>query len=365
MNGHWTLTGRLADGERLSSVQLRNMPFRIGRRSDLELCLARRSISSRHAELVVSEGRLLLRDLTSTNGTYVNGHRILDQVEVQSNDLIQFADMPFRLGIEAAQSDSRTIQEDVCDRALGLVQFDKLINERAIVSYFQPIVDLRTNGTIAYEILSRSRLVGLETPAAMFQTAAELNMEHELSRLMRIEGVRTSAMFPEPPHVFVNTHPVELASGGFLEMMTALRRLAISQPITVEIHESAVTDVGTMKDIQVGLSELNMELAFDDFGSGQARLIELAEIRPKYLKFDRQMIHAIHQSSYDRQHMLENLVRLVNELGVIPLAEGVECAEEGTLCGELGFALAQGFYYGMPAPVAAYMSAGVTCVLSS
>jgi EAL domain-containing protein (putative c-di-GMP-specific phosphodiesterase class I) len=273
---------------------------------------------------------------------------------MHEDDLIQFADMPFRLGLQSGRSDSRTIQEDVCDSALGLVQFDNLVKDRAIVPYFQPVIDLHSNGTIAYEILARSRLIGLETPAAMFRTAAQLNMEHELSRLMRIEGVRTSAMFPAPPHVFVNTHPVELADEGFLEAMGALRRLAPSQQITVEIHEAAVTNVSTMKEIQVCLDSLEMRLAFDDFGAGQGRLFELAEIRPTYLKFDRQMIHDIHQASHDRQQMLESLVRLVTELGVIPLAEGVECAEEGNVYAQMGFVLAQGYHFGRPAPVAAY-----------
>jgi EAL domain-containing protein (putative c-di-GMP-specific phosphodiesterase class I) len=185
-------------------------------------------------------------------------------------------------------------------------------------------------------------------------------MEHELSRLMRIEGVRTSAMFPEPPHIFLNTHPIELSTEGFLDMMVALRRLAMSQEMTVEIHEAAVTDVSTMKEIKVGLDNLGMRLAFDDFGAGQARLCELAEVRPHCLKFDRQMIHDIHRASHDRQQMLANLVRIVVELGVIPLAEGIERAEEGSVCCEMGFALAQGYHYGMPAPVTAYMLPGLT-----
>ena len=120
----------------------------------------------------MEEGALFVRDLQSTNGTYVNGVRIAELTEVHQDDLIQFADMPFRLGCESRKSDSRTMQENVYDRALGFVQFDKLLNERALVSYFQPIVELRDSQTIAYEILSRSRLVGLETPAAMFYTAA-------------------------------------------------------------------------------------------------------------------------------------------------------------------------------------------------
>jgi EAL domain-containing protein (putative c-di-GMP-specific phosphodiesterase class I) len=319
MTPTWILTGRLGQDERPSSIPLRVTPFQVGRRTDLALCLARCSVSSIHAEFTLEEDALFLRDLHSMNGTYVNGDRMFERVEVHQDDLIQFADMPFRLGCQSRESDSRTIQEDVHDRALGFVQFDKLLNERAIVSYFQPIIDLCDNRTIAYEILSRSRLIGLETPAAMFYTAAQLNMEHELSRLMRIEGVRTSAMFPEPPHIFLNTHPIELSTDGFLDMMVALRRLAMSQEMTVEIHEAAVTDVSTMKEIKVGLDHLGMRLAFDDFGAGQARLCELAEVRPHCLKFDRQMIHDIHRASHDRQQMLANLVRIVVELGVIPL----------------------------------------------
>ncbi|MGD9721237.1 MAG: EAL domain-containing protein [Pirellulales bacterium] len=362
MSSTWVLTGRLIQDEPPSNIALRALPFQVGRRTDLALCLARRSVSSVHAEFNLDNDLLVLRDLGSTNGTYVNGDRISTPRECHEGDLIQFADMPFRLGCHSRECDSRTLQEDVCDRALGFVQFDKLLHDRAIVSYFQPIIDLRDGSSQAYEILSRSRLVGLETPAAMFYTAAQLNMEHELSRLMRIEGVRTSTMFPEPPHIFLNTHPVELASADFLEMMNGLRRLAMSQEITVEIHEAAVTDVETMKRIKAGLDQLDMRLAFDDFGAGQARLFELGEVRPHYLKFDRQMIHDIHRASADRQQMLANLVRLVGELGVVPLAEGVECAEEGVTCAQMGFQLAQGYHYGMPAPVTEYMLPGATIV---
>ncbi len=39
---------------------------------------------------------------------------------------------------------------------------------------------------------------------------------------------------------------------------------------------------------------------------------------------------------------------MVTELGVAPLAEGVECAEEDTACRELGFLYGQGFFYGKP-----------------
>jgi EAL domain-containing protein (putative c-di-GMP-specific phosphodiesterase class I) len=354
MSSTWTLTGQLSPGGRLRSVVLHTMPFRVGRRTDLSLCLSRQAVSSTHAEFFTDGGALFVRDLQSTNGTYVNGDRVNGQAELDHEDMVQFADMPFRVGRQSNELDSRTMQQDFCDRALGLVQFDKLLTERAVLSYFQPVVELANEQTIAYEILSRSRLVGLETPLAMFDAAAQLNMEIELSRAMRIEGVHTSAMFPEPPHVFVNTHPRELADEGLMDAMKGLRRIAASQPITIEIHEAAVTDVSSMKALRVGLDELNMRLAFDDFGAGQARLTELAEVRPDYLKFDRQMIQEIHSASPQRQQMLAQLVRLVTELGVVPLAEGIEQPEEASTCRQMGFVLGQGFLFGRPAPVPHY-----------
>ena len=350
----WTLTGRLNQGGQPRSIPMQRLPFRVGRRTELSLSLPRPSVSSLHAEFFAEGESLFLRDLQSTNGTYVNGDRVEGAIEVHHDDLIQFADMPFRLGHRSDEFDSRTVQEDVCDRALGLVQFDKLISERALLAYFQPLVQLSDNQTVAYEILSRSRLVGLDTPAAMFHAAAQLNMEIELSRAMRVEGIRASDQFAEQPHVYVNTHPAELADEGLLGTIKTLRQLAGSQPITLEVHEAAVADVSTLKSLRSRLNDLDVRLAFDDFGAGQARLFELAEVQPHCLKFDRLMIKDIHLAPPQRQQMLAHLVQLVIELGVVPLAEGIECEEEGAVCRDLGFLLAQGYFYGRPAPASAF-----------
>ena len=353
MNNTWTLIGHVSEGGRRRAIVLRTMPFRVGRRCDLPLCLGQQTVSSCHAEFFVEGNALYLRNLNSSNGTYVNGERIVSPVEVRNEDLIQFADMPFRLNQHSTVDDSRTINEDMCDLALGLVQFDKLFTDRVIVPYFQPVVDMTSRETIGYEILSRSRLVGLETPAAMFSAAAQLNQEVELSVVMRSEGVRASVMFPDPPHVFVNTHPLEISGEAIIESMSALRQISPAQPITVEFHEAAVTNAVTMRDLRRRLEDLNMRLAFDDFGSGQARLVELAEVRPHYLKFDRTLVQNINQASSQRQQMLAHLIRIVNELGVTSLAEGIETAEEAEVCKDMGCVLAQGYYYGKPAPVPA------------
>jgi EAL domain-containing protein (putative c-di-GMP-specific phosphodiesterase class I) len=300
---------------------------------------------------MLRDDELTVRDLGSTNGTYLNGVRVAGETPVHDGDLLQFADLPFRVAHEVARRDSRTIHEDVCDRALGLVQFDRLMVEKAVVPHFQPIVMLHDESIMAYEILGRSRLVGLETPAAMFRAAANLGLEVELSRMLRIEGIRASTLFPAPPHVFVNTHPAELSAAGLMESMRAMRLVSPTQRITLEIHEAAVTAREGMLDLRRCLEELDMGLAFDDFGAGQARLAELAEVRPDYLKFDRSMMHEIHLAEPAQRKLIASLVQMAKELGTVPLAEGIELCEEAEVCRELGFELCQGFYFGRPAPV--------------
>jgi EAL domain-containing protein (putative c-di-GMP-specific phosphodiesterase class I) len=347
----WFLSGQFSQASTLRHIPLHSFPFRVGRRTDLSLCLPTATVSTVHAELVARGDELILRDLNSTNGTYVNGRRIHGEERLKAEDLVHFADLPFRLMQHEADTSSRTQAEDVCDKALALVQFDTLMAERAVVPYFQPIVRIDTLVDIGYEVLGRSRMVGLQTPAAMFRAAAQLNLEVELSRMIRGEAVRICAALPRLPHLFVNTHAAELVRPGLQESMRALRELHPEQPITLEIHEAAVTSPREMAELRAALNDMQIGLAYDDFGAGQTRLSELVEVPPDYLKFDMSLIRDIHEATSMRQQVLSTLVRMARELGIVTLAEGIENEGEARVCRELGFELAQGFYYGHPAPI--------------
>jgi EAL domain-containing protein (putative c-di-GMP-specific phosphodiesterase class I) len=217
---------------------------------------------------------------------------------------------------------------------------------------------MATRGIVAYEILGRSPLFGLETPKDMFRVAAQLNLEKELSTMLRWEGIQASQALPESPHLFVNTHPRELAEPGLLDSLRAVRESFPDLRLTLEIHESSVTNSGRMSELCAVLSELKIRLAYDDFGAGQARLNELAEFPPDYLKFDMSLIRGINSASLQRQQLLSTLVQMVRDLGIISLAEGVETQEEHETCLAMGFDLAQGFLYGKPAPGKAYRGPG-------
>ena len=98
------------------------------------------------------------------------------------------------------------------------------------------------------------------------------------------------------------------------------------------------------------LNALDIGLAYDDFGAGQARLNELAEAPPDVIKFDMKLIRGIDQGPDRRRELLRSLVGMVRNFGVAALAEGVETEAEHEACRELGFSHGQGYLYGRPAP---------------
>lgn len=349
VNTAWLLSGQIREDEPVRNVRIDQSKIAVGRRNSCDLTIPCPSVSGMHAELTLEGGQLYVTDLQSTNGTFLNGVRINQRSLVNHGDLVQFAQVVFRARVEQKQQSVQTIQDDAADRALALIQFDKLISDRAVAPHYQPIVDIEHKSSIGYELLGRSRLFGLMTPQAMFTAAAVLDMEAELSRVLRYEGTCQGNQLPNEPILFVNTHPSELTEPGLLEFsLRELREVVPQQKLVLEIHEAAVTGPGQMRSLRSALADLDIALAYDDFGAGQARLVELVDVPPDYLKFDICLIRDIHRATPDRQRMLCSLVTMVRDLGIAALAEGVETAEEHEVCKQLGFTLAQGFYYGMP-----------------
>lgn len=72
-------------------------PLLIGRDPGNGLRLNHETVSRLHAELTVQGSRWVLRDLGSTNGTCVNGQRLVGSIPVRDGDQVAFGRMSFRL----------------------------------------------------------------------------------------------------------------------------------------------------------------------------------------------------------------------------------------------------------------------------
>jgi EAL domain-containing protein (putative c-di-GMP-specific phosphodiesterase class I) len=346
----WYLTELSKDHGATRRIAIHTSPFTVGRRPDQHLSLESAAVSSRHAEIATVDRGLRVTDLGSTNGTFVNGQRIQRAAELSENDLVQFAERAFRINRRPSEFGPSTESVHVRDHAFDLFQFERLMSDRAVVvPYYQPIVDIRTSQVVGQEVLARSRIYGLQLPKEMFEVAAQLDLSVELSRMLRMEGIRHFGAITDPPLLFVNTHPREISTPGLIESLREIRKVSPCLPLVLEIHEAAATSISTMQLLRAVLRDLDIRLAYDDFGIGENRLIELAEAPPDFLKVDMNLVRGL-DTSEQRQTLLAALLKVMQGLNVKSIAEGVETAAEAEACRRIGFDLAQGFHYGRPAP---------------
>lgn len=355
----WYLEGYAGTGRELIRTPVRPLPFRIGRLPALELTLPSGSVSQQHAEIYRQGAGLWVRDLDSTNGTFLNRRRVSGPALLEDGDILHFADQEFRLVLRALPQDEpssgtmQLSQVELPQRLIGSArQLRRLLDERAILCLYQPIVRLEDGEVIAHEALCRGVLAELpRAPSDLLVLAASVGLERELSRVFRRCAVDGSAELAGAGPIFYNTHPAELNdSRALLADVESLLESGGPHPLVIEIHEAAVSDLGAMRGLVNDLDARGVALAYDDFGAGQARLLELVEAPPAYLKFDIQLIRGLDHASDSRRRMVEALVRMVKSLGILSLAEGVESPAEAQAVREAGFDLAQGYHFGYPAP---------------
>ncbi len=339
-------------------IPIRPLPFRIGRRAELELAISAPGVSQEHAAIESGDGRLWIRDLGSTNGTFLNAARVVEPQVLLEGDVLHFADQEYRVVVERPFDElalGGTLQLSVADLASrmsgGRREIEKLIAERALTPVFQPIVDLVTGRIAGYEALCRGELEGLPSqPGELFTLAASFGLEKQLSATFRDLAAETSRRLG-PTRLFFNTHPHELDDPeALLGSLSHLTDAGLEHELVLEIHEAAVTDPARMKELAEQLRGLGLKVAYDDFGAGRARLLELVEVPPDYLKFDMSLIRHLEQASEGRRKMLTMLIDVAKGLHIPTIAEGIETQLEAEAAREIGFELAQGFLWGRPGP---------------
>jgi EAL domain-containing protein (putative c-di-GMP-specific phosphodiesterase class I) len=225
-----------------------------------------------------------------------------------------------------------------------------MLQEQAVKPCFQPIVFMSDRSIAGYEILGRIDFLGLpQSPGELFSIAKKLGREIELSQMFRDKALAEADRTNLPGLIFFNMLPNEVDLNTLPTSLGYLRREYPNLPMVMELHESVVTDVPMIRRLKQVLRDLDIRLAYDDFGAGQARLVELMEAPPDVIKFDISLIHDIDQRPEASRAIVAALVRMAKEAGIITLAEGVETAQESAICKLFGFDLGQGYYYGRPA----------------
>lgn len=82
----------------------------IGRHDDCLIRIRSSQVSRRHCELFESDGRLIIRDLGSSNGTFVNGKRIGSQQVLNPGDVITVGGVTLRIDADTERAAPPAVQ---------------------------------------------------------------------------------------------------------------------------------------------------------------------------------------------------------------------------------------------------------------
>ncbi|WP_133479768.1 putative bifunctional diguanylate cyclase/phosphodiesterase [Cognatilysobacter segetis] len=120
-----------------------------------------------------------------------------------------------------------------------------------------------------------------------------------------------------------------------------------------------ITETAVMRDAERALAAVRelrshgVRISLDDFGTGNASLTYLRQLRPDEVKIDRTFIAGVIGSETDRA-IVRSTIELAHSLGAKVTAEGVEDEETLDWLRRVGADSAQGFGLALPEPVALF-----------
>jgi len=225
------------------------------------------------------------------------------------------------------------------------------------VLYAQPILDLRTNRTVRYEILLRLRdqAGNIIPPGAFLDVAEQFGLSGDIDRwvLRKVMDVLDDASFGDELSFAVNLSPRSLTDPELLAMVTEKDSVSIIGPVrlVLEITETAaIYNIHVAKDFLRTLRTQGYEFALDDFGKGFSSFYQLKNLDVDYLKIDGSFVRNLSTDPVDRS-LITAMVNLAGSLGKQTIAEFVEDEETLEILRSIGVDCAQGFHIGRPGPL--------------
>lgn len=232
-------------------------------------------------------------------------------------------------------------------------EFFDILNNEALTSHFQPIINMKDNTIYAYELLTRGvRADGkLMYPDVLFKKSKANDLDFRLDRLCRETALKTAAIKKVSQKIFINFIPTAIYDPEFCLATTEKWAKELnfdpSQIIFEVVETELVKDQEHLKKILNYYRKEGYKIALDDVGEGYSSLNMLIELKPDIIKIDRNIIDGI-EKNHLKQSVFKALSNIAKEHGIEVLAEGVETKEELEIIKSIGVDYVQGYYFARP-----------------
>ncbi len=216
---------------------------------------------------------------------------------------------------------------------------------------FQPIVELASSEVVGYEALTRFN--SGQRPDLCFADAWSVGLGPELELATLGAAVSASRGLRSGVFLDLNASPRLLAHA---EQLRAVLCTA-GRPLVLEITEhETVDDYERLRDAIRTLGR-DVRVAVDDAGAGVANFGHIVDLRPDFVKLDISLVRGVN-ANLGRQAMVVGMRHFSRTAGCRLIAEGVETREEADTLTSLGVEFGQGYLFGYPEPIDAWVADG-------
>jgi EAL domain-containing protein (putative c-di-GMP-specific phosphodiesterase class I) len=227
------------------------------------------------------------------------------------------------------------------------------IQTSKILSYFQPIIDNKTQQVVKYESLVR--LIDdnnkVLTPYFFLETAkrsdqysqiTNIVLEHSFTMLRNCDldiSINLSALDIEQKNTRIKVLE-------FLE----LNKADASRVVFELLEDENVKDINVVKEFIADVKKYGVKIAIDDFGAGYSNYERLLNYQPDILKIDGCLIRDIETNNYSLS-VVKSIVTFAKEQNLQTIAEFIENEAIFKIINDLGVDYSQGYYFGKPEPL--------------
>ncbi|OHC70368.1 MAG: hypothetical protein A3H93_14180 [Rhodocyclales bacterium RIFCSPLOWO2_02_FULL_63_24] len=221
---------------------------------------------------------------------------------------------------------------------------------------YQPQRSSRSGRIEGLEALVRWRHPerGIVSPLEFIPVAEEAGLIRDLGRVVLdhvcrdIVELRGSGHVVPPVAVNVSARQVVQEDIGD-EILAALNKYGLKpEAIKIELGESVFINQPAAHAQAIGdLAKRGIQIAIDDFGSGNLSLDHLRHLPASVLKIDIRVIRNLPDNA-EALALVKGIIAIGHAVGLSLVAEGVESAMQAECLKEAGCDLLQGYHIGLP-----------------
>ncbi|WP_439923254.1 putative bifunctional diguanylate cyclase/phosphodiesterase [Nitrobacter sp. JJSN] len=227
------------------------------------------------------------------------------------------------------------------------------LNERRILTAFEPVVDARTREPAFYECLVRMRqqdgqfllapdVVPVAEKLGLIRLVDHRVLELVIAELAEAPGVRLS----------INISPETTMDADWWAAIESLMGAhpGVAERLIVEITETvAIQDIDDVREFVTRLKNFGSQIAIDDFGAGYTSFRNLRKLGVDIVKVDGAFVQNIARSPDDRA-FVHTLIDLARRLDIKTVAEWVQDEQSAVMLRDWGCDYIQGRLIGLASP---------------